>query len=370
MRSIAVRLFKVVFWSSFFLVVVGCGNDRQTNVENEPAALSVFKPSYAKGFEAVLLADSSLKIVLFNLEAAGETLQVIRWRPRDVQRIACLSTTHVSFLDALDKLPVLKGVGFADRLFAPNLKDRVNSGELINLTAGNELDAEAVFSIQPELLFVYPFGGKSYEKFLQKGIGCVQVSEYLERHPLGRAEWIKLFGYFTGRQAQADSIFSSIEQEYLILRDSVANSEGYRPSVFAGSMDGDRWAVPSSNSYLAQLVNDAGGRWIFSDTSSTGNLVVSFEDFYSTASGADYWGKLIYESAAPTVDMITQGDARLMELKAFQAHRVFACNTMLTDYHGRALLEPAALLRDLQKIFTNVPANESYRYFVPWLIYN
>lgn len=370
MKINGIRLIIGVIWSTIFLVLLGCSNDRNTNVEKEPVALSIFKPSYAKGFEAVLLADSSLKIVLFNLESAGDTLQVIRWRPRELQRLACLSTTHVSFLDALDKLPVLKGVGFADRLFAPSLKDKVNAGEIINLTTGNELDAEAVFSIQPELLFVYPFGGRSYEKFLQKGIGCVQVSEYLERHPLGRAEWIKLFGYFTGRQMQADSIFGIIEQEYLTLRDSIANSEGYRPSVFAGSMDGDRWAIPSSNSYLAQLVNDAGGRWIFSDTSSTGNLVVSFEDFYSTASAADYWGKIIYESAAPTADMITQGDARLTELKAFQAHRVFACNTMLTDYHGQALLEPAALLRDLQKIFTNVPASETYRYFVPWQFYN
>jgi hypothetical protein len=145
------------------------------------------------------------------------------------------------------------------------------------LTTGNELEPEAVFSIAPDILFVYPFGGKSYEKFLSQGIGCVQVSEYLEKHPLGRAEWIRLFGCLLGKQALADRMFNEIESQYVILRDSIAKGIANRPVVFAGSMDGDRWAVPSANSYLATLFYDAGARYVFSDTSATGNLVLPFE---------------------------------------------------------------------------------------------
>jgi iron complex transport system substrate-binding protein len=360
---------KALFWLATVVVFASCSSVGNSSGESLPSVVEVVRPHYAKGFDWKKLADSSFQITLFNLESPGDTLQVIRWRPRDIERVACLSTTHIPFLSALDCLQKVKGAGFADRLMDTTAKRLYASDELINLTTGNELEPEAVFSIAPEILFVYPFGGKSYDKFLSEGIGCVQVSEYLEKHPLGRAEWIRLFGCLMGKQAMADRIFNDIESQYVTLRDSIAKGISNRPVVFAGSMDGDRWAVPSANSYLATLLYDAGARYVFNDTSATGNLVLPFESFYAAATTADYWGKIIYDENAASAASILQGDDRLRELPAFKNQRVFVCNALLTDYHGQALLEPQSLLLDLHRIFTNSELSGSNRYFKSWTFY-
>ncbi len=364
------------FCSSWlFLVIsmmwISCTTPRAEHKGDLPSVVEHVVPSYAKGFDWKVLADSTYLITLFNLESPGDTLQLIRWKPRPMRRLACLSTTHIPFLSALECMSLVKGVGFADRLMDSTAKRMANEGEILNLTAGNELEPEVVFSIQPDLLFVYPFGGGSFDKFLSEGIGCVQVSEYLEKHPLGRAEWIRLFGLLLDKQALADSLFLQIEKKYVAMRDSIAQSVGERPIVFAGSMDGDRWAVPSANSYLSTLIYDAGGKYLFTDSSSTGNLVLPFEIFYSAAATADYWGKIIYDVNPTSVDVILQGDTRLRNLPAFQKQQVFVCNTLATDYHGRALLDPYLLLNDLQLIFRKAPS-ESYQptYFQPWYKYD
>jgi len=352
------------------LLWVACTPGKPTERAAQADVIEHVTPAYAKGFDWKVLADSTIQITLFNLESEGDTLQVIHWNPRAIERLASLSTTHVPFFESLHCLELLRGVGFADRLPDGETKSRFESGELLNLTTGNELEPEAVFSIQPDLLFVYPFGGKSYDKFLSKGIGCVQVSEYLERHPLGRAEWIRLFGCLLNKQAEADREFAHIEREYCTLRDSISIRVMKRPVVFAGSMDGDRWAVPPANSYLAALIYDAGGEYLFKDSTSSGNLILPFESFYEAASKADCWGKIIYEPIANSADVITQGDERLRALPSFQNHRVFACNAQLTDYHGRALLEPHLLLRDLSRIFSEDTLSIDYSYFRPWLNYD
>lgn len=352
------------------LVWLACTPSTRNYNHTQSEVIEHMVPTYAEGFDWKVLADSTIQITLFNLESEGDTLQVIRWKPQTMNRLASLSTTHIPFFESLNCLEHLHGVGFADRLPAGEAKTRFESGELLNLTTGNELEPEAVFSIQPDLLFVYPFGGKSYDKFLSKGIGCVQISEYLERHPLGRAEWIRLFGCLLNKRAEADSVFAAIENEYAAIRDSISQRLTNRPVVFAGSMDGDRWAVPPANSYLAALIYDAGGSYLFKDSTSSGNLVLPFESFYDAAMKADFWGKIIYESNAVSADVITQGDDRLRELPSFVNRKVFVCNALETDYHGKAVLQPQRLLSDLNYVFHGPADADTFYYFKPWYYYD
>ena len=354
----------------FFVALCACGGSNRNERHSEQPVIRTVKPDYAKGFSIDILADSTRRIVLMNLEAPGETLQVIHWKPKQLTAIGCLSTTHIPFLLALEKLDLLKGAGFADRLRDSVVTAKVNSGEIQNLTAGNELDPEVVFAVMPEILFVYPFGGAGYEKFLQRGIGCVQVSEYLERHPLGRAEWIKVFGALLQCEQKADSIFRSIETEYMRIRD---NNKGLSTgkTMFLASMDGDRWAVSPANSFIAQLIEDAGATYHFRDSTSTGNVVLSFESFFMAAGKADFWGKIIYTEEEPTLQVFTENDARLLSLAPVVNQHLFYCNALRDDYHGQALLEPHVLLNDLVGIVSEQPDSTfNYRYFRPWKSYN
>jgi iron complex transport system substrate-binding protein len=346
-------------------LLLACSGGDSSDKRVEQSIVRTIRPDYAQGFSIDVLADSTKRIVLFNLEAPGETLQVIHWKPRSVKSIGCLSTTHIPFLRALNRLDVLKGAGFADRMKDSVIISAVQAGQIRNLTAGNELDPEAVFAVQPDLLFVYPFGGAGYEKFLQRGIGCVQVSEYLEKHPLGRAEWIKVFGILLQREEEADSTFESIEKQYRLIREANQNANSGK-TMFLASMDGDRWAVSPANSFIAQLVNDAGAKYHFLDSISTGNLLLSFESFYMAANKADFWGKIIYSEVPPSIETFTENDVRLLSLSPVKNDQLFYCNALRDDYHGQALLEPQVLLKDLTAILNDSSeATYPYRYFRP-----
>ena len=308
-------------------------------------------PSYAKGFQIDEMSDSSTRITLFNLEKPSEKLQVIQWKNSPLTSIACLSTTHIAFLDKLGKIDILKAVGFTELVKNKHAVEKIQDGSIINLTVGHDTDDEKLYAANPQLFFVYPFGGGSYQKYLDKGIGVVQISEYLENHPLGRAEWIKVFGVLLNRREEADRIFSEIELRYNAFASMVKDKTIDQPTVFTGSYDSGNWFAPPGNSFAAHLLKDAGARYIYADSLSSGNLVIPFESMIKTTFETDFCGKIIHSNEAVTVEKMLEGDERLMNIKAFKENNLFYCNTNECDYHGDAIMEPEFMLADLIAIF-------------------
>lgn len=335
--------------ASSILFLFACSPTQNDNTQT--TAIEIYKPEYAKGFEIQLNSDSSKTIVLYNLERPGEVLQKIHWRPREISRIACASSTHISMIDRLGRIDDIKGVTVAELVKNKHARQRIDNGEILNITTGEEIDTEIVLSLNPQLLFLYPFGGYNIEKFLKKGIGCVQVSEYLEQHPLGRAEWIKVFGVLLGESEKADSAFNRIKNSYVELKSKVDTAEVQRPEVFYASYSNGSWFAPPGNSFIAQLINDAGATYIFSDSLKTSNLILPFETLFARVYNVDYWGKITYESGDLTLDKIINEDKRLSEIQSVKNKNVFYCNTAETDYHGDALVEPEVILADLISIF-------------------
>ena len=360
-------MFKKLAYLIFILALSGCflpyGDE---NVQPKAHVVKITRPDYAKGFELQLMSDSSYRIVFLDLEHAGDTLQIILWKKKNIERVACLSTTHIPFLAALGRTDIIKGTGFADLVINQDLKQRIDRGEIINITSGHELDAEMVYKIEPELMFVYPYGGAGYEKYLDAGIGCVQISEYLEDTPLGRAEWIKVFGALLNCSEKADSIFKDITTKYMALQNLASNSTS-RPTVFTGSYDAGNWFMPPGNSFVSRLISDAGGAYLYQDSIAQGNLIVPFESLYMKAYQADFWGKILYQKGELTEAKLTEDDQRMGNIHSFQTRQVFYCNAAETDYHGQAIIEPQVLLADLIKVLHPelLPEYQSV-YFKKW----
>lgn len=350
------RLFSI---ATLIICLFACAPQQKKATSSK--VISVEKPLYAKGFEIQHLEDSSKIIVLLNLEKPGDTLQKIHWKPTDVQSVACVSTTHVIMMDKLDRLDNLKGVGFADMVRNKHARSLIDAGKMQNISTGHDIDAEIVYGINPQLLFVYPFGGNNYDKYLKRGIGCVQVSEYLETHPLGRAEWIKVFGALLGEEQKADDVFNAIANEYNNLKAQVEKSVTQKPTVFSASYSNGSWFAPPGNSFAAQSLMDAGANYIFSDSLKTGNIVMPFEAMYERVYNVDYWGKITFEPGNLTLDKIKSDDPRLAQIKSFKDKNIFYCNAAETDYHGDAVLEPQIILADLIAIFhpTLMPAHKA-----------
>ena len=112
--------------------------------------------------------------------------------------------------------------------------------------------------------------------------------DWVEKHPLGKAEWIKFFGVLYGKEKEADSIFNHIEKQYLDAKKLVQNVSK-KPTILSGAMFKDIWYLPKGDSWQATVIEDAGGNYLWSQTEGTGSIALSIESVLDKAQNADFW---------------------------------------------------------------------------------
>jgi iron complex transport system substrate-binding protein len=126
------------------------------------------------------------------------------------------------------------------------------------------------------------------EKIKSFGIPVVYIAEFMEDHPLGRAEWIKFFGAFFQKENIADSLFQAIETKYDSIK-ALSNTLQKHPLVFLNIPYQGIWYMPEGNSYMATLIKDAGGNYLYHNTTGNNVLKFDFEKILTDAINADSW---------------------------------------------------------------------------------
>jgi iron complex transport system substrate-binding protein len=173
----------------------------------------------------------------------------------------------------------------------------------------------------------------------------------LEKHPLGRAEWIKFMALFFNKEKMADSVFNTIEKEYISTLNQVKNIST-KPSVLSGITYGGVWFMPGGKNYAAKLLNDAGCNYLWSNTESNGYLEVSLESVYEKAKDADVW---IGVGSFQTLNEMEASEKRYSVFKPFKDKKVFTYDYRKGAKGGSEFLElgylrPDIILKDLVKI--------------------
>lgn len=268
-------------------------------------------------------------------------------RLRTPVRVALTSTTHAPFLSALGRGDAVVACAHLDQVRDTAVLARIRAGAVREIGTGDGIDREQLLALHADAIFGYPFGRD--DRMLERsGAPMVEVCEYLEEHPLGRAEWVRFFGTLFHEEGRADSLFARIADRYEEARRSMP--AGRRPTVFFGSSWRGEWSVPSGNSYMARLITDAGGDYLFADRESDGNLTLGLETVMQQGARAGHWGRILAQATPVTAADIAGGDARIEALPAFTQRRCFYGNSMESDLFGAALLEPDVMLMDLAAI--------------------
>jgi iron complex transport system substrate-binding protein len=256
------------------------------------------------------------------------------------------------------------GCTYPDRLLDSAVAARAHAGLVLEIAAADGVDRERVLMLHPGALFIYPFGSQGLRNTL-KGVPMVPVAEYLEEHPLGRAEWIKAFGMLFGLEYRADSLYRAIAQRYGAARSEIPDSL-QRPAVFFGSSWRGTWSVPPGNSYMAWLIHDAGGRYLFAGRTAGGNIDLDLETVLAQGAAARYWGRILAQPPPVRAADVAGGDGRILALPAFRAGGAFYANSTESDLFGKAALEPDVVLRDLIGIFhPGLQGDHQAMYFRP-----
>ncbi len=272
-----------------------------------------------------------------------------------VKKIICLSTSHLAFLDEIRELDKVTGISGAPYVSNAYIRERVEKGVIRDVGYGQNLNYEEIISQKPDMVMVYGVDSEIagfLGKFRDLGIPAVINAEYLESTPLGKAEWIKFTGAFFNKSELADSLFRETEQRYneLVHRASHATS---RPGVMVGLPYRDAWWVPGGNSYMAQLIRDAGGKYVAGHNPSHESFVISMEDAINLSAQATVW---INNGMVTEKSEILTSDSRFANFPLFSKGRIFNNNKRMTEGGGMDFWEsgtthPDLVLKDLIQIF-------------------
>lgn len=352
-----------------FLCLPGCDGCLVPSGDNtapETAEPTVEPVRYAKGFSLKNYRGFALLRIIPVQDGQKDTLRyllvpkntplpkgfkghtVIR---TPISRIAVGSTTQVGFIDLLGETRSIVGVSHPEFVNTPELKERIKTGLVSSIGVRLSLNVESLLELSPDIVAVsaVPASRESaFERLRQAGVPAIVTAEWLEPSPLGRAEWLRVFGALFARDRLADRKFTRIEQAYLRLA-SLTQKVEKRPLVLSGFPFKDTWFVPAGDSYVAQLLHDAGAFYPWRDRPGVGSLNLGIEAVYPVALEADYW---LNPGVVTSMRELLAKDARFRDFSSVRSGRVYNNNRQVNAAGGNAYWEygvarPDLILRDL-----------------------
>jgi iron complex transport system substrate-binding protein len=271
-----------------------------------------------------------------------------------VSKVVPLSSIYIPYLKELKAFDKVIGVSLHNRISNPEFRQLMTQKNIPQLGEESLIDFEALFTLTPDLILTY--GGTSaaelHPQLRNPLLSVVVTTDYLETHPLGRAEWIRCFGLLFNQSQLADSVFNEIETNYQNYKQLV-RPDLKKPTVFGGILYGDAWHQSGGQSYMAGLLSDAGANYLWSDNPETGSLVFSLEEIMTRAGEADYW---INPGMFTSLIELKNSDPRYTFFKAYQNHQVFGFASVHNgegsyDFFETGNLRVDLMLADLIKVF-------------------
>ena len=257
---------------------------------------------------------------------------------------------HCQLLTELGCQNAITGVCDKDYINIPDIKSRAQADAkvahpIMDCGSSMQPDIERIIALHPEALLISPFENSGgYGKLDKLRIPVIETADYMETSPLGRAEWIKLYGLLLG-SSKADSLFSAIEKEYLQLKAEAAKLP-LGLSILTERKTGNVWYVPGGKSTMGILLRDAHARYIFADDTHSGSLSMSPEQIIAKGNQVDVWAFKYFGGNALTKQELLAEYQGYQALKAFQTGTVYETDTSCEPYFELTSFHPEILLRE------------------------
>lgn len=292
----------------------------------------------------------------FRREALSKNLSELPALKVPLKRIVILSSTYFGFLKPLGAEEKIVGIDSRKNIADSAFFFRVAAGKVEEVGEGAETSAEKILSLNPDAVFSFTTGTSVHDAFpkLHKlKLPVLLVAEWQESTPLARAEWVKFFGILVGREALADSLFSDMEKRYFSLKSFVDSvSAGERPVVALGMPSFGKWYASASNGLMANLVRDAGGKYLWEGDFSEGAFSMQFEKAFADLRNADFW---LASVGVEFLGRSIEDEKRVKRLPVWDARKIYGNDLRRgplsgSDFYESAVVKPDSLLLDVAKI--------------------
>ncbi len=363
----------------FFIFLYSC-----TKTKNEQSTGSIegeyVEVSYAKGF-SILKTQNGATVSFFSAFRDSEDTLVYQFTRTDdvnlargarvikypINSLALMASTYAAFLEELDKISIVKAVSNRSYFFNRSVQKGIDENRIIEVGYGQNIDFEKVIVLNPQLVLISGMSSSEfdhYSKLVATGIEILPFSEWREDHPLGRAEWIKVFGAITGKLEEAIKIFEEVEKRYHNSKKSVEQVTE-KPKVIVNAPYKDIWWLPGGKSYMSILIQDAKADYPWKEDENMGGIQSDLEAVFYQAGNSDFW---INPSGFTSLEDLATLDPRFKEFNAFKVGQVFN-NTLRVgpeggnDYFESGIVRPDLVLEDLIEIFHPEINSERNFYF-------
>lgn len=277
-----------------------------------------------------------------------------------IQNIYMVATSAMDLFCSLDALDSIRLSGTdADGWYVEEAKTAMEDGRIVYAGKYSAPDYERILSegctlaVESTMIYHNPEVKEKLEEF---GIPVLVERSSYEPHPMGRTEWIKMYGALLGMEEKAQEVFDG-----QIARIQELESEektGKTVAFFYISSNGYA-NVRKSNDYVSKMIELAGGTYIFEDLgdeeSALSTVNMTMEEFYAGAKDADC---IIYNSTIDgeiyTMDELLGKSALLKDFKAVQEGNVWCT--------GKNLFQETTslgdMIVDIHTVLTSEDASE------------
>lgn len=349
---------------TFILMLSGCALEPGEKDLGDLEIVGRMELQYAQQFNVDYLADGCSLISISETggflvvpEGGAPPLNVdkeITVLRRPIENIYLAATSAMGLFDALDGLESITMSGTrAEGWYIENARAAMESGAIVYAGKYSAPDYEMLMTrncglaVESTMIHHTP---EVKEKLEGLGIPVMVERSSYEPHPLGRTEWIKLYGLLLDKADLAEKLFAE-QTAYIDI--IPAENTGKSVAFFYISSSGGA-VVRRSGDYAAKMIELAGGQYVFADTgngnSVTGSVNLEMEQFYSRVKDADI---IIYNSSIDgeihTIDELLAKSHLFADLKAVKNGDVWCTSkNLFQETTGFGLV-----IWDMHRIFTN-----------------
>ena len=271
--------------------------------------------------------------------------------------VAAAAMDFFDKLDAIDRI-ILSGKKEAD-WYITSAKDAMQKGSMLYAGKYSEPDYELILSegcdIAVENTMIY-HSPAVLEQLERLGIPVLVETSSYEPQPLGRMEWIKLYGALLDKEDEAEALFDAKMDSLsgVLEQEPAGKTVAFFYITSNGAVN-----VRKSTDYVAKSITMAGGEYISFDDSAEDNaqstVNIQMESFYHGAVDADV---LIYNSIVDgelhSIDELVALDPLLADFKAVKTGNVWC----LTKNFYQESLELSDLILDVHGALNDSPDGE------------
>ncbi len=286
-----------------------------------------------------------------------------------VQNIYLAASAAMDMFVSLDALDSIRFSSLkADGWYIDQAKEAMENGDILYAGKYSTPDYEQIvqgncgLAIENTMILHTPEVKEQLEKF---GIHVLVDYSSYEPEPLGRTEWVKLYGLLTGHEKEAEDAFNKEQAAMEEVQNSAAASgdkETKTVAFFYITSNGQA-NVRKSADYLPKMIEMAGGQYIFKDLGDeeevTSTLPMQMEEFYAGAKDADY---IIYNSTIEgeldSVDDLLAKSPLFEKFRAVQEGHVYCTSKNLYQ----STMELGTITSDIHRMLVGDDEDLTYLY--------